>query len=164
MLGMLRERGPATATLLAQRLGQSTGATSYHLRQLASYGFVEEQAGKGVGRERWWRAVSDRTIFEGPSARHDPAEAEAYMRAVAAQYSDRVDSWISEATSMPKEWERCPTISDWRLKLTPEECRELNEEIFALAQRYRQDGSTAPAEARRVFFQVQLLPFIQEPA
>jgi DNA-binding transcriptional ArsR family regulator len=35
MLGILRIDGPATATMLASRLGLNTGATSYHLRQLA---------------------------------------------------------------------------------------------------------------------------------
>jgi predicted ArsR family transcriptional regulator len=43
ILGSLREFGPATASALADRLGESSGATSYHLRQLASFGFVEEE-------------------------------------------------------------------------------------------------------------------------
>ena len=42
MLGLLRIEGPATATTLATRLGLNTGATSYHLRQLAQHGFVVE--------------------------------------------------------------------------------------------------------------------------
>ena len=40
MLGLLRTEGPATATTLAARLGLNTGATSYHLRQLAQHGFI----------------------------------------------------------------------------------------------------------------------------
>ncbi len=164
MLALLREEGPATATGLAQRLGQSSGATSYHLRQLAAHGFVEEQTGKGVRRERWWRAASEQTIFAGPFEGYDPGDAEAYMRAVAAQYGDRVDSWISEAATLPEQWRDTPTNSDWRLRLTPQECRELHEEIFALAQRYRRDGTPAPEGAQRVFLQVQLLPFVREAA
>src|SRR5690606_19778936 len=35
MLAMLRIDGPATATALAERMGLNSGATSYHLRQLA---------------------------------------------------------------------------------------------------------------------------------
>ena len=42
LLNTLREFGPATASGLADRLGESSGATSYHLRQLATYGFVED--------------------------------------------------------------------------------------------------------------------------
>ncbi len=57
MLGILRTEGPATATVLAQRLGLNTGATSYHLRQLAQHGFIDDDAERGNGRERWWRAA-----------------------------------------------------------------------------------------------------------
>src|SRR4051812_14770407 len=41
LLGLLRLDGPATASRLARVVGESSGATSYHLRQLAAYGFVE---------------------------------------------------------------------------------------------------------------------------
>ena len=59
MIGLLRTEGPATATTLAKRLGESTGATSYHLRQLAAYGLIEEDPERhGHGRERWWRSAS----------------------------------------------------------------------------------------------------------
>src|SRR5579863_3205199 len=49
--------GPATSAMLAGQLGLNTGATSYHLRELASHGFVEEVPDRARGRERWWRAV-----------------------------------------------------------------------------------------------------------
>ncbi|MGW1769551.1 ArsR/SmtB family transcription factor, partial [Streptomyces sp. NPDC002073] len=64
LLGALRHDGPATASRLAERLGESSGATSYHLRQLASYGFVEDAPEHGKGRERWWRAAHDGTRFD----------------------------------------------------------------------------------------------------
>jgi DNA-binding IclR family transcriptional regulator len=47
---------PATATQLAERVGESPANCSWHLRQLARYGFVEE-AGGGTGREGPWRPV-----------------------------------------------------------------------------------------------------------
>ncbi|WP_233160762.1 winged helix-turn-helix domain-containing protein [Actinophytocola xanthii] len=49
-------RGPASATTLAAELGVNTGATSYHLRELAKHGFVEEDPGLGHGKEQWERA------------------------------------------------------------------------------------------------------------
>src|SRR6188768_684937 len=55
LLTLLRAHGPATATDLARQLDTNTGATSYHLRKLASVGLVEETE-DGRGRERWWRA------------------------------------------------------------------------------------------------------------
>ena len=56
ILGSLRRTGPATATVLAGRLGESSGLTSYHLRVLAAHDFVVEDTEQGAGRERWWRA------------------------------------------------------------------------------------------------------------
>src|SRR5918993_3162549 len=63
LLGLLRQDGPSTATLLADRLGLSSAATSYHLRQLAAYGFAVEDEERGVGRERWWRAAHESTRY-----------------------------------------------------------------------------------------------------
>ena len=42
MLGELRLNGAATASQLGRRLGESSGATSYHLRQLARFGSKAE--------------------------------------------------------------------------------------------------------------------------
>jgi helix-turn-helix protein len=64
----LVEHGPATATQLAARVGQSSGATSYHLRQLAAYGFVTDEPGRGNGRERYWRATHRMLSFDMPEA------------------------------------------------------------------------------------------------
>jgi DNA-binding transcriptional ArsR family regulator len=57
MVGLLRTEGPATATSLAARVGESSGTTSWHLRQLADAGLVEEDSHRGNRRERWWRAA-----------------------------------------------------------------------------------------------------------
>lgn len=61
MVGLLRLHGPATATKLGQRLRESSGVTSYHLRKLAEVGLVEEDVDRGTRKERWWRAVHDLT-------------------------------------------------------------------------------------------------------
>src|ERR1700743_297896 len=53
----LRTRGPLTATQAGRLLGESSGTCSFHLRQLAKYGLVEE-TGDGAGREKPWRAAS----------------------------------------------------------------------------------------------------------
>ncbi|HMH59141.1 MAG TPA: helix-turn-helix domain-containing protein, partial [Galbitalea sp.] len=54
ILDTLSTYGHFTASGLAERLGESSGATSYHLRQLEKHGFVREVEGKGTSRERWW--------------------------------------------------------------------------------------------------------------
>src|SRR3984957_4158463 len=49
--------GPMTATEVGELIGESPTTCSFHLRQLAKYGFVEE-AGGGKGRARPWRMSS----------------------------------------------------------------------------------------------------------
>ena len=166
ILNALRADGPATATLLAQRLAQSTGATSYHLRQLAQYGFVLEEPARGAGRERWWKAAHRSTLLEFDLDREAPTETETYLRAVASFYADRVDRWLSERTNLSDEWRGTSTISDWRLRLTPAEAQELHESIFALVGRYRradEAGPDTPDGAETVVLQAQLMPFLATP-
>src|SRR3954447_528131 len=76
LLALLRLDGPATASQLGRVVGESSGSTSYHLRQLAAYGFVEEAPGHGNARERWWRARHRMTRRQGADvgAQADGAE------------------------------------------------------------------------------------------
>jgi DNA-binding transcriptional ArsR family regulator len=54
ILDLLQTHGSLTASGLAELVGESSGSTSYHLRQLARHEFVREVEGKGTARERWW--------------------------------------------------------------------------------------------------------------
>ncbi|MCR8670754.1 helix-turn-helix domain-containing protein [Agrococcus sp. HG114] len=58
ILHVLTTRGPQTSSSLAAALGESTGATSYHLRQLEAKGFIAEDAALGTARERWWHRAA----------------------------------------------------------------------------------------------------------
>src|SRR5918995_753869 len=74
ILSVLRGQGRATATILGERLGESSGATSYHLRVLAEHGFVVDEPTRNRGRERWWRAAQDMTAWQPPPFFDDPHE------------------------------------------------------------------------------------------
>ena len=54
--------GPATASMLARDLGESSGATSYHLRALAASGIIVEDLDRRKGRERWWKRDPDEVL------------------------------------------------------------------------------------------------------
>jgi predicted ArsR family transcriptional regulator len=56
LLEALTLEGPLTATAAGEIIGESPTTCSFHFRQLAKYGFVEE-AGHGPGRQRPWRLV-----------------------------------------------------------------------------------------------------------
>lgn len=161
MLWALRERGPSTATRLAELLGESSGATSYHLRQLAAYGFVVEDTGRGTDRERWWRAVKRGSSFDLPPAEDLEGRVlgEEYLRTVAGLYAERMQRAISGIPTAPPDWLDAATLSDVVLRLTPDEARQLIAELFELAGRYRRhDDPDPPAGSRRVAFQFQVLP------
>jgi DNA-binding transcriptional ArsR family regulator len=160
LLNLLRDEGPSTATRLAERIGESSGTTSYHLRQLAAYGFIVEDEARG-GRERWWRSAHRGTEMEAERYREAPAETEAYLRGVAAVYAERVDRWIDQLADLGTGWDRGATLSDARLRLTPGESQALLAELNEVIARYRRDEAELPAppDAVRVSLQYQILPF-----
>ncbi|NUP78757.1 MAG: helix-turn-helix transcriptional regulator [Nonomuraea sp.] len=161
LLGLLRMEGPSTATKLAERIGQSSGVTSYHLRQLAQYGFVQEDASLGTGRERWWRASHQSTTLEAPAAREAPLETEIYMRAVATASAERVDRWLGEATSIPPEWDDSMGLNDYGLLLTPAEAAELSAKLLELLKSARPHyEKPGPPGAEQVVVQLNILPFL----
>jgi DNA-binding transcriptional ArsR family regulator len=163
ILGTLREFGPATASALAERLGESSGATSYHLRQLAGFGFVEEAEGRGSRRERWWRASHRSSRFDEALLAGDIetrlAGAE-FLKAAADGASQRTLAWIDALPAVPKEWAEAGTVSDWGLSLTPAEAAALKADIETLVSRYRSHDPEAEPDPDRSFvaFQVQILP------
>lgn len=137
MLGLLRSEGPATATSLAGVLGLNTGATSYHLRQLAEHGFIEEEVGRGNARDRWWRAVHESTVM---SARDVDQEAEGgYLQAVALMYGEMLATAAAERPFLPSDWNEAVTLSDWPLRLTPASARRLLEAIIEVIENTPED-------------------------
>ncbi len=127
LLGLLRSDGPATATQLAVATSQTSGATSYHLRQLAAYGFVTEDEERGNARDRWWRAAHRSTEFDLPPdvVEEDRAVGEQYLRIVADNNFRRLDSAIASPATMEDDlgagWDRGFTMSDVMLRLTQPE-------------------------------------------
>lgn len=133
MLGLLRSDGPATATVLAGRLGLNTGATSYHLRQLAQHGFIEEDTARGNARDRWWRATHEATYtsFSGEDITDD---VEAYLATVAMIYGERLRTVVSELRFYPEEWQGVSTLSDWHFTLTPARAKALVEALTSAVE------------------------------
>ena len=125
MLALLRAEGPATATTLAVRLDLNTGATSYHLRQLAQHGFIEEDVERGNARDRWWRAAHQSTRTDFREEGVVDSDVEAYLTTVAMLYADRMRAAVSEMAFLPDEWRTVGTLSDWELRLTPAQAEAL---------------------------------------
>lgn len=59
LLGELSRRGTARAVDLAAAVDEPANSVSFHLRQLARYGLIEQNPDRADnGRERWWRQTS----------------------------------------------------------------------------------------------------------
>ncbi|MEV0414869.1 helix-turn-helix domain-containing protein [Streptomyces sp. NPDC050448] len=141
MLAALRHGGPATASQLAERLGESSGSTSYHLRQLAAHGFVEDAPGHGKGRERWWRAAHDGTRFdekllydEDPTTR---GAADLFLHEIATIHTQEMSTWLGTAHSWSQDWRRASDISDFTLRLTADQSLDLIRKVHDLINSYR---------------------------
>jgi predicted ArsR family transcriptional regulator len=141
ILGILRTDGPTTATALAQRLGLNTGATSYHLRQLAQHGFIVDDEERGTGRERWWRAAhaSTRTNWEDDPEPADKETLDAYLQSVVVVYTQLMQAAIEERSTLSDEWRNASTLSDWRCRLNPEQARRLLDQVTSLIEQFEQD-------------------------
>jgi predicted ArsR family transcriptional regulator len=155
MLGMLRIDGPATATTLAARLGLNTGATSYHLRQLAQHGFVVDDDSQGNGRDRWWKAAHRSTTTDSVTDPDARETTEAYLQSVAVVMTELLQRAIEELPMMPKEWTDAITFSDWVVKLTPRRAKALVEALAtALSDEEPEEGEDSAEE-----FVIQLSAF-----
>ncbi|MFG2885356.1 ArsR/SmtB family transcription factor [Streptomyces sp. NPDC048297] len=141
LLDALRHHGPATASQLGARLGESSGATSYHLRQLAAHGFIEDAPESGKGRERWWRAVDQGIVFDADEFKSAGPElrgmAEMYLHEIANTHARELSTWLSTRERWSEEWSRAADMSNATFRLTPELSDELVQKMHALIEDYR---------------------------
>lgn len=126
MLGLLRVEGPATATGLADRLGLNSGATSYHLRQLARHGFIEEDVERGNGRDRWWRAAHETTVFSSDSSDEEALDAGiGFAEAALHAQMGQMKRAVARHGSLSAEWRDASTLSDVIIPLNAADAKAL---------------------------------------
>ncbi|RJL25152.1 helix-turn-helix domain-containing protein [Bailinhaonella thermotolerans] len=140
LLASLRVDGPATASELARRFGESSGSTSYHLRQLERYGFIEQDPEQRNARERRWRALHALTSWSNAEMRETPEgrEATAFMRRRHLQsVVETAERFEAEIEDWSPEWVETLGLSDEVVRLTPaalhEVRRRLEEMVHELA-------------------------------
>ena len=159
--------GALTATEAGERIGESPTTCSFHLRQLARYGFVEE-AGGGKGRARPWRVTSMGYSF---GSFPDDPEAEiasnAVLRLWRERFLGRYQTWLETKAAYPRRWQEAAEDAEHLFYLTAEELKQLVQDLNdLLLPRFRDrlaDPSRRPAGA----VPVELLMFsfpIEMPA
>ncbi|MFD3746780.1 ArsR/SmtB family transcription factor [Nocardia sp. NPDC058633] len=159
ILRALAEDGPATATALGAQLGENTGATSYHLRQLAEHGFIEEAPELAKGKERWWRSPPKdlryrmdreqspqlRELMEGLVAQHIAEDIEMFER------------FQGERAELG-EWADMMPFSRGAIYATPAELEEFFEDYLALLKRFQASHRQDRPGTRRVLTRFLAFP------
>ena len=154
LLGALRLHGSATSTALAALLDTNSGATSYHLRQLAAAGLIEDDPERSNGRDRWWRAAHDATSWTSADFEDDPdarAADDWLLRHHAHVTGAWLHKWLEERQDWSPEWRDAADQNDYYLDLTAEQLHALMTELHEVVGRYRKNAQDAPADgAKRV--------------
>ncbi|WFE39662.1 helix-turn-helix domain-containing protein [Micromonospora sp. WMMD998] len=161
LLGALRVRGPATATGLAELLGTNTGATSYHLRQLADVGLVEEAPDLGSGRQRFWRSAHDVTNWESTDFDDDPdarAAIEWLQGEQVRQFAEIAQRWFAVRDEWSPAWRDALGMGDIFMTIPVERLEALKAELWRILDRYRAEADPAEPGAEQVQIFLASLP------
>lgn len=162
LLGLLRVEGPATASMLAERVGEVPALASYHLRQLASHGFVEEAPELARnGRERWWRAAHERTSWEAREFLDTPeriAALNALQRELFARYRDQLEEYLMQEPAWGPEWVEAADHSDYQLRLDAAGLRALARDLETVVERYQRRPPAAKGPREHVTVIVHAFP------
>lgn len=166
---LLYEHGPATASHLAARSGENTGVVSYHLRELARHGLIEDapgrSPGRGKGRERWWRAAPGGfsfrpDLFAASGDSESAGAAELLLSELVRLRVAELTRFQQEAKTMPRAWVEASVNSSYSLTLTRDELAAFVDEVLQVIARYRSQGDAEQAapSAARVAVQFHAFP------
>jgi hypothetical protein len=137
LLDALAIEGPLSATSAGTVIGQSRTTCSFHFRQLAKYGFVEEAVG-GKGRIRLWRLT--RVGMHLTDVNTDPETAIAARgldQMMRQRYFTRLQAFYNTRATYPKRWQEVTGGSEFLLHVSPDELKQLDEEVSAILGRFR---------------------------
>jgi DNA-binding transcriptional ArsR family regulator len=172
----LSDFGPATASMLAERLGESSGATSYHLRQLAKHDIIVEDTERGSGRERWWRMAPGGVTIGSAETLSTPAGREASeLISLGWQQNNerRLASFLRRGLdTFGFDWMQSSTLSTSHQELTREQLAEFGREYYVLQERLREKWKAENAEVekaggevadrKRVQIQFNAFPLVEQ--
>jgi DNA-binding transcriptional ArsR family regulator len=159
LLEQLIVGGPMTATEVGELIGESPTTCSFHLRQLAKYGFVEE-AGGGKGRARPWRMTP--IGIQISSNQEDPEVAlasSALARLFRERYLERYRTWLETKATYPEEWRQAASDSEFVFFVTAAELEALNNELVAFLLPRCQERLVDPTKRPPGSVPVEMLVF-----
>lgn len=152
---ILSQYGPQTASSLADMTGESSGSTSYHLRELAKHDLIREVEGRGSARERWWERPAGAISFTNPEALKTPAGLAATQVIMTEHLNRRHQqllAFMHEAMRSPEQLDDDATlISTAALRLTDEQATDLIERLSAIVAEVREATRDQQVDGARPF-------------
>ncbi|MER6155269.1 helix-turn-helix domain-containing protein [Streptomyces sp. NPDC001868] len=150
LLTWLQRHGSATSADLAAEFGEDRGATSYHLRQLARFGFVEEDTGRSAGRRKYWRAVrQDIRLPRSAADTEVAAAAEEIGRRWMGRAEHDLAAYLADRESFG-EFATAAMHSFGGTTLTAEELKRFGEEYVAFLTRWNRDPGETSGGGRHI--------------
>lgn len=159
VLHELSAGGSLRAADIARRIDIPANQASFHLRQLAKYGLVEEDPDAARDRrDRVWRL----TDTDGIHIRPDEMIAQPGGEAAYAVFRRNAVEWgrhLVERAFDPREGggERKKSSSEYALRLTSEEAEQLTAELDQVMKRWREQTRAASDEGRETYAILQLI-------
>jgi DNA-binding transcriptional ArsR family regulator len=151
LLGALRSDGPATVTTLAAAVDEAIPLVSYHLRQLAEHGFIEQAPDLAKDRrETWWKSSHDFTSWSMTDFLDSPERLDAVgvlQREIFRRHVARIEQFLEHSQDWDEEWLAASEMSDVRFTLTPAELKEMTSELWEVIERWRQRDPSPGARA-----------------
>ncbi|WP_120522970.1 ArsR family transcriptional regulator [Arthrobacter celericrescens] len=170
ILEMLSRYGAQTACGLADLLGESSGATSYHLRQLAKFDFVREVEGKGTARERWWERPRGAIQITSPELATSPATQEA-SRLVSREFERTRQAALADFMEhgldvLDADWLQVSTVSTINARMSAEQLARYAHDMEALGHKLLEEIRSEPEaeDARPVQIHFNAFPILGVPA
>ncbi|MFA9431511.1 winged helix-turn-helix domain-containing protein [Egicoccus sp. AB-alg2] len=140
LVELLGEHGPSTASALGRMIGENSGSTSYHLRQLAAQGLIEEATELGSKRDRYWRLVRGGWTLEGfELLEREDTRDDALMvldEVLRARFNS-LRRWHRDGKRWGDDWVESTIEMTGRFRLTRDELRDMRDELVAVIDRYR---------------------------
>src|SRR5918999_3779069 len=164
ILHQLNTRGPATSTTIGAALGANTGTTSYHLRRLEMYGFIEEIPERSAGRERWWRRTSGYRDLRMPEPEKLAAEDRVILtELLRIRHTEDMEllGRLPEAYTQDRAW---TMLSRGLTHMTQEGLAEFVEAYLRLLRQHGHRSDDAPPASRPVHIRLFTLPADEFPA
>ncbi len=160
LLELLGASGQATAAQCGRVLGVSQASCSFHLRQLAKYGYVEDAGPGRDRRERQWRITSPRlSIRTGTGG--DVAVHQELARLVVQREMQAILEYSQRPDGTDPEWQHGPIVTGIAV-LSPEEAADVKEQWLVLLAPYvaraAADGSQIQPGQRHVRYFMAATP------